>query len=458
MKYKLGAVISLFTLAAVLSVALLTKKTIKNTLVRLPSGESPKLSRTDDLQSSWFGSCHSDATKISKGMIDMGSLCLHKDGSPCPSEVMDVIWQENDLIRIAVAPKMGGAIVFFGKKGLDAQNGMKCLADDSFCKEQWIGNRPFDRGRQFQIALLDQDFHKVNPVRNVECNDVDFKGRTLLAGGCGWNPTQAGGWQGLAGMIKNANGQIENHLPGETGGCAVMPGQVVCSDGVQSSADRDNLNSAVLPAAMDGKIYVRSGHYLNYFYNNPPAAGDSAVLRTDIWSEQWYCLVGDSFQMQVQLHHDGNDWHWNFNHDPVGPGDALASVWLQGAVEQYLYSDQKMSFIVADSSLQVDPNGLGGDRFMHVSSDRWFGFKRAKVPLALYVGLEIPHQSLDEDFGPVTQVDYWGARGDPDREYPVTEGDFYQQLNIRPQSTYLWSVKAWFKSPEVSNNQSTSKE
>jgi hypothetical protein len=392
-----------------------------------------------------FGSCKSDATSISHGTFDMGAFCSMP--GKCRSDVVDVIWMENSSIKIALSPQLGGAIVYFGKKGLNARNGVPCLDGDTLCSEQWIANRFSDRGRQLQIDLRDQTATDPNPSRTkldpadhnhripVTCGDfgmdkVSDPSNFLLDGGCGWNPTQGGAWQGPTGWFAKTV-----QLPGETGGCGVAPGLSFCTP-TEKLGDGGNAGLDIhhLPSSQDGKVYAKSGLYMNFNRNNPPAPGDNAALRTDVWSEQWYCLNQDSFEMQVKLHHDGDDFHWNFG-SHAGPGDELVSVWLQGAFDSFFYADKDGSKIDAlRDATYTDPN----DHFITDLPGQWFGLSRDAVPYSILEKIEFPDQPRSKDFGK-TKVAYWGARGVRDVQYPTSAGSFEQELNVMPRSEYYWN-------------------
>jgi hypothetical protein len=414
---------------------------------RIPSDDHTGGDSTDAERQ--FGSCQSDATSIHRSTFDMGALC--STPGKCRSDIVDVIWMENSSIKIAVSPQMGGAVVYFGKKGLNAQNGVPCASGDTFCQEQWIANRFSDRGRQLQIDLRDQTatdpnssrtkINPANPTKRtpVVCGDFGMDKRDpsnfLLDGGCGWNPTQGGAWQGPTGWFAQTV-----QLPGETGGCGVAPGLSFCTPEEKlGDGGYANLDIQHLPSSQDGKIYVKSGLYMNFNKNNPPAPGDNAVLRTDVWSEQWYCLNQDSFEMQVKLHHDGDDTHWSFNNSQVGPGDELVSAWLQGPFDAFFFQkagqdqDGKTIDTLWDAKY-ADPN----DHFIGDLPGQWFGLSRNAVPYSVIEKIEFPNQPRSGDFGK-TKVAYWGSRGVHDVQYPTSAGSFEQELNVRPHSEYYWN-------------------
>jgi hypothetical protein len=360
---------------------------------------------------------------------------------------------ENSSIKVALSPQMGGAVVYLGKKGLNAKNGVACKAGDSFCKEQWIGNRFSDRGRQLQIDFRDQTASDQNSERMkpdpkdptkkvpVVCGDfgmdpVGDPSNFLLDGGCGWNPTMAGAWQGPEGWKGKSV-----HLPGETGGCVVANGQIsYCTDAaLLGEGGPANLNTAALPSPKKNRVYARSGRYMNYNANYPTAPGDTAILRTDVWTEQWYCLRGDSLEMQVKLHHDGDDHHWNFGHGPHGPNNEIVSLWLQGGVDEFFYPDKDGKTTVLRDSQNTDPT----DHFLTELGGNWYGLARDNVPRSVIVSVEIPDQLNIGDFGK-TSAAYWGARGSHDKPYPTSAGSFEQEMNIEPHSEYYWNASVRF--------------
>lgn len=404
-----------------------------------------------------FGSCVSDATRIERGTFDMGALC-QKQGS-CRRDVVDVIWIENASIRIAVSPQMGGAVVYLAKKGLDANNGVPCSSSDTLCKEQWIGNRFSDRGRQLQIDLSDQSQNDLNPLRTmpdpsalekrvpVSCSSFGMNpsdpSTFLLFGGCGWNPTMAGAWQGPIGWSGD-----EVHLPGEVGGCAVTPDASYCTSvSMLGEGGSANLDTRNLPPAQSGKVYVRSGLYMNFRRNYPPIEGDTAALRNDIWSEQWYCLRGDNFQMQVDLHHVGTDFHWDLGQGNSGSPaiSELASFWLQGPFDTFYYEDKDgRRKSVPDAQVQATSPI---DKMVAETDAKWFGVGRKSVSHALFGSIEVPksQEKIANFLG--FGVTYWGAAGVRDREYVTAEGAIISYLNVDPNSEYFWNINSTFAIP-----------
>jgi hypothetical protein len=315
-----------------------------------------------------------------------------------------VVWLENRFLRVAVAPDAGGAIFYLGEKGQDAQHGIACAAGDSLCREQWISNRgeswplPIDkdRGRQLQFDLRDQTHFEKHPVTGMLCGGVDLT--TFRFSGCGWNPTQAG--------------SDYPERTGETGGTFQIP------------ASRD-------------KLYVRTEPLLNFEYVTPPQPGDTAPQRTDVWSEQWYCLNQKKLTMQVRLHHEGSDDHWNFGVPGAGPGSELAGLAVHGGADGLIYGKNDKRMTVRDPQ-DLDANA----RFID-DADGWFAIVRKGRPDALRIGVTIPPQPERSDFGKA-QVAYWGTNGIPDRQYPMAEATILQQLNLHPHAVYEWSVDAEF--------------